>query len=56
MTRVCHIKTQTYSYLTDDKDEDKTAKGTKKCVVKRKYKFQYCKHCLEATQLKNKIN
>ena len=28
----------------------------KKCVVKRKLKFEDCKHCLEATQLENKIN
>ena len=26
------------------------------CVVKRKLKFEYYKHCLEATQLENKIN
>ena len=31
-------------------------KGTKKCVIKRKLKFESCKICLEATQLENKIN
>ena len=34
------LRTKTYSYLTDNKDEDKTAKGTKKCVMKRKLKFE----------------
>ena len=31
-------------------------KGTKKCVIKRKLKFENYKNCLEATQLENKIN
>ena len=30
--------------------------GTKKCVLKRKPKFENYKNCLEATQLVNKIN
>ena len=34
----------------------KKAKGTKKCVIKRKLKFENYKNCLEATQLENKIN
>ena len=40
----------------DDGGEDKKAKGTKKCVVKRKLKFESNKNCLEAPQLQNKIN
>ena len=28
----------------------------KKCVIKGKLKFEDYKHCLEATQLENKIN
>ena len=31
-------------------------KGTKKCVIKRKFKFQVHKNCLKADQIKNKIN
>ena len=42
--------------LTDDDDEDEKAKGTKKCVIKRKLKFKNYKHCLEATQLERKIS
>ena len=34
----------------------KKLKGTKKCDIKRKLKFENYKKCLEATQLDNKIN
>ena len=37
------LRAKTYSYLTDNNDEDKKTKGIKKCVAK-------------ATKLKNKIN
>ena len=33
----------------------KNQKAQKKCVIKRKLKFENCKNCLEATQLDNKI-
>ena len=33
----------------------KKAKGTKMCVIKRKFKFENYKNCLEAVQLENKI-
>ena len=50
------LRAKTYSYLIDDVSEDKKAKGTRKCVIKRKPKFEDYKNCLEATQLENKIN
>ena len=50
------LRGKTCSYLKDNNDEDKKAKGTKKCVIKRKPKFQDYKNCLEATQIENKIN
>ena len=34
----------------------KKAKDTKKCVIKRKLKFQDYKNCLEAAQFENKVN
>ena len=34
------LRVKTYSYLTDRNDEDKKANGTKKCVIKRKLKFE----------------
>ena len=46
---------KTYNYLTDDNNESKKAKGTKKCIIKRKLKFEDYKSCLQASQLENKI-
>ena len=34
----------------------KKAKGTKKCVINRKHKFENYKNCLEAIQLENKVS
>ena len=31
-------------------------KNTKNCAITRKLKFEDFKHCLQATQLENKIN
>ena len=50
------LRAKTYSYLKDNNDEDEKGKGTKKCVIKRKPKFQDYKICLEAAQIENKIN
>ena len=55
MTTFVGLRAETYSYLTDDSSEDKRAKDKKKCVIKRKLKFENYKNCLEATQLENKI-
>ena len=40
------LRTKTYSYLTEDCKEDKKAEGTKKCVIKRRLKFNDYKNCL----------
>ena len=56
MTKFVGLRAKNYSYLMDDGSEDKKAKDTKKCVIKRKPKFENYKSCLEATQLENKIN
>ena len=50
------LKAKTYSYLKENNNEDKKAKSTKKCVIKRKLKFEDYKNCLEAAQIENKIN
>ena len=34
----------------------KKSKGTKKCVIKRKLKFEDYKNCLKSAQIENKIN
>ena len=46
MTEFVVLRPKTYSYLTDDCEEDKKAKGTKKCVIKRMLKFYDYKYCL----------
>ena len=54
--KIVRLRAKTYSYVIDDGSEDEKAKGTKKCVIKRKLKFENYKNYLEATQLENKIN
>ena len=51
ITEFVTLRPKTYSYLTDDGKEDKKAKGTKKCVIKRMIKFDDYKNCL----LKDKV-
>ena len=46
MTEFVALRPKTYSYLTDDCEKDKNAKGTKKCVIKRILKFSDYKDCL----------
>ena len=46
MTEFVALKPKTYSFLTDHCKEDKKAKGTKKCVLKRRLKFNDYKDCL----------
>ena len=38
--RVCWIKAKRYSYLKDNKDEDKKARCTEKCAIKEQLKFE----------------
>ena len=47
---------KTYSYLTDDNDENKKPECRKKYVIKRKLKFKNYKSCLQATQFENQID
>ena len=46
MTKFVALRPKTYSSLTDDCEEDKKSKGTKKCVIKRRLKFNDYKDCL----------
>ena len=55
MTKFVGLRVKNYSYLIDDGGEDKKAKSTKKCVIKRKLKFESYKNCLEVIQIENKI-
>ena len=46
ITEFVTLRPKTYSYLTNDGKEDKNAKGTKKCVIKKMIKFKDYKKCL----------
>ena len=46
ITKFVALRPKTYLYLTDYCKEDKKAKGTKKCVIKRELKFNDYKDCL----------
>ena len=55
MTEFVALRPKTYSYLTDDCKEDKKAKGTKKCVIKRRLKFNDYEDCLLNNNIATKI-
>ena len=46
ITEFVTLRPKTCSYSTNDGKEDKKAKGTKKCVIKRMIKFNDYKNCL----------
>ena len=51
ITEFVTLRPKTYSFLTADGKEDKKAKGTKKCVIKKKIKFNDYKKCLFNNEL-----
>ena len=51
MTLFVGVRAKTYAYLMDDDSENKRAKGTKKCIIKRRFMVKNYEHCL----LNNKI-
>ena len=46
ITEFVTLRPKTYSFLTDDVKQDKKAKGTKKCIIKKMIKFNDYKKCL----------
>ena len=42
----CVLRSKTYAYLTDNDSENKKAKGTKKCIIKRRTMFENYKDSL----------
>ena len=46
ITEFVALRPKTYSYITDEFIEMKKAKGTKKCVIKKMFKFEDYKKCL----------
>ena len=45
ITEFVTLRPKTYSFLTGDGKEDKKAKGTKKCIIKKMIKFNDYKKC-----------
>ena len=45
MKKFAWLRSWTYSHLKDAGSEDKKAKGTKKCAIKRKLKSGNYKNC-----------
>ena len=56
ITEFITLRPKAYTYLTDDGKEDKKAKGTKKCVIKRMIKFDDYKRCLLNGEKKSLLN
>ena len=50
------LRAKTYNYFINEVGEDKKAKGTKTCVIKKQLKFKNYKNYVEAAQLENNIN
>ena len=46
MIEFAALTPKTYSYLMDDGNSNKSSKGTKKCVVKQRLKFNDYRDCL----------
>ena len=55
MTEFTALRPKTYSYLMDDGNSDKKAKGTRKCVIKRILRFNDYKDCLLKNEIKLKL-
>ena len=52
MKKCAGLRPKTYSYLKDNNDEGKKAKG----LIKRKLKFEDHKKCLKGSQIINIVN
>ena len=50
MTEFAALRPKTYSYLMDDGNSDKKAKGTKRCVIKKCLNFKTIKIAYETTR------
>ena len=57
MKEFCALRAKTYTYLMDDDNEKKKAKGIKKCIIKRRLTFENYKDSLfnDKTILKSQL-
>ena len=51
VTEFVWLRPKTYSYLLDDVSGDRKVKATKKCVLKRRVKFEDYKKCLQNNKM-----
>ena len=51
MTEFVALRAKAYAYLIEDGSENKKAKGTKKCVIKRELMFKNYKYSLFNNQI-----
>ena len=56
MVEFASLKPKTNKYLTQDNNEDKKAKSTKRFFIKIKFKFEDYKHSSKVIQFENEIN
>ena len=56
MIKFVGLKAKTSSCLINDSNEDNNGKGTKKCVIEWRLKFETYKNGLEATQHEYQVN
>ena len=49
----CVLRAKTYAYLLDDDTEHKKAKGTKKCIIKRRMVFENYKDSFKTIKIHN---
>ena len=49
----CVLRAKTYTYLLDDDTKHKKAKGTKKCIIKRRMVFEHYKDSLKTIKIHN---
>ena len=56
MVKFDALRSKTYSFLIDDRSENKKAKSTKQYVMQRELKFEDYQNCTEVNRLENKIN
>ena len=53
ITKFVGLRAKTHIYLKYDGSEDNKAKDTKKCIIKRKLKFENSKNCYKQLNIQN---
>ena len=56
MTEFSALRPKTHRYLTDNNEENKKAKGARKCVIKQQLNYEEYENCFEPILTENEIN